>query len=230
MNAVLPTSVTAVRYEKAGVSGFLQRPPGAQSGLVLTHGAGANCDAPLLVAVASAFANAGVCVLRCDLPFRQARRSGPPHPSKAAADRAGLKAAVDVLRGMSLGSVYLGGHSYGGRQASMLAAEEAPLADALLLLSYPLHPPDKPSQLRTDHFPVVRTRTVFIHGISDPFGTISEMETARTLIPAQTTLMVIEKASHDLRRGRFDLGPIVIALTRQGLPWKLANKCAGLGA
>ncbi len=214
MNAVLTTSVAAVRYDKAGVSGYLHQPQNAQSGLVLTHGAGANCDAPLLVAVASAFANAGVCVLRCDLPFRQARRSGPPHPSKAAADRAGLKAAVEVLRSNSLGTVYLGGHSYGGRQGSMLAAEEPDLADALLLLSYPLHPPRKPGQLRTDHFPVLRTRTVFVHGTSDPFGTISEMETARTIIPAQTTLMAIEKAGHDLRRGRFDLGPVVTALTR----------------
>jgi len=214
MNAVLTTSVAAVRYDKAGVSGFLHRPAGAQSGLVLTHGAGANCDAPLLVAVASAFASAGVCVLRCDLPFRQARPAGPPHPSKAAADRAGLKAAVEVLRSMSLGTVYLGGHSYGGRQASMLAAEEPELADALLLLSYPLHPPAKPAQLRTDHFPDLRTRIVFVHGTSDPFGTVPELEKARKIIPAQTTLMVIEKAGHDLRRGRFDMGPMVDALTR----------------
>ncbi len=201
--------VLEVRYDKAGVSGYLHRPAKAQSGLVLTHGAGSNCDAPLLIAVASAFASAGVCVLRCDLPFRQARASGPPHPSKAAADRAGLKAAVEVLRGMSLGTVYLGGHSYGGRQASMLAAEEPELADALLLLSYPLHPPAKAAKLRTDHFPDLRTRTVFVHGTSDPFGTISEMEKARTIIPAETTLMVIEKAGHDLRRGQIDLEPLV---------------------
>ena len=110
---------------------------------------------------------------------------------------------------MSLGTVYLGGHSYGGRQASMLAAEEPELADALLLLSYPLHPPAKAAKLRTDHFPDLRTRTVFVHGTSDPFGTISEMEKARTIIPAETTLMVIEKAGHDLRRGQIDLEPLV---------------------
>lgn len=205
--------VIAVRYGKAGVSGFLYRPAKAQSGLALTHGAGANCDAPLLVAVASAFASAGVCVLRCDLPFRQARPAGPPHPSKAAADRAGLKAAVAVLRSMSLGTVYLGGHSYGGRQASMLAAEEPELADALLLLSYPLHPPAKPDKLRTDHFSALWTRTVFVHGSSDPFGTIPELEKAMKIIPAPTTLMVIEKAGHDLRRGQFDPEPLVAALT-----------------
>ena len=56
------------------------------------------------------------------------------------------------------GQVWLGGHSYGGRQASMLAAETPGLVDRLLLLSYPLHPPGKPTQLRTAHFPSCKRR------------------------------------------------------------------------
>ena len=57
------------------VRGFLYRPerPNGQ-GLVLTHGAGSNCQAPLLIAVAESFSSAGFLVLRCDLPFRQDRR------------------------------------------------------------------------------------------------------------------------------------------------------------
>jgi len=94
----------------------------------------------------------------------------------------------------------------------MLAAEEPGIADVLLLLSYPLHPPAKAAKLRTDHFPDLRTRTVFPHGTSDPFGTIHELEKARTIIPAQTTLIVIAKAGHDLRRCQFDLEPLVAAL------------------
>ena len=166
------------------------------------------------MAVADAFAAAGVCVLRCDLPFRQERPTGPPHPSKAARDRAGLKAALEALRGESISKVYLGGHSYGGRQASMLLAEEPGLAKALLLLSYPLHPPSKPEQLRTAHFPALKTRTIFVQGTTDTFATIEELEKARALIPAQTELLAIEKAAHDLRRGRFDLQPVVTALLR----------------
>jgi uncharacterized protein len=199
-------------FEAPGVRGFLHESAGAKDGLVLTHGAGGNCNAPLLIEVASAFHAAGLAVLRCDLPFRQERRSGPPFPAKAAADRAGLKMAIAALRTKANGRIYLGGHSYGGRQASMLAAEEPDVTPKLLLLSYPLHPPTKPEQLRTAHFPQLQTPAVFVHGADDPFGAIAEMEAALKLIPAATRMIVIEKAGHDLRRGRFDCGPAVSAL------------------
>jgi predicted alpha/beta-hydrolase family hydrolase len=199
--------------EKSRVRGFLHAAQGSKAaGLVLTHGAGGNCNAPLLVALAGAFSKAGVSVLRCDLPFRQKRASGPPSPASAAEDRAGLRDAVELLREMAPGAVYLGGHSYGGRQASMLAAEQPELAERLLLLSYPLHPPDKPSQLRTGHFPNLRTPAVFVHGTADPFGSIAELQSSLTLIPARTKLLPIERAGHDLRRSAIDLDPIVAAL------------------
>jgi uncharacterized protein len=97
----------------------------------------------------------------------------------------------------------------------MLAAEEPGLVDGLLLLSYPLHPPNKPEQLRTGHFPSVQTPAVFVHGTKDPFGTIAEMRSALGLIPAKTDLVVIEGAGHDLARGRFDLAQVVGHLPRE---------------
>jgi predicted alpha/beta-hydrolase family hydrolase len=106
------------------------------------------------------------------------------------------------------GPVYLGGHSYGGRQATMLAAEDPTVADGLLLFSYPLHPPEKPAQLRTAHFPQLRTPAVFVHGTKDPFGTPAEIKSAITAIPAATRLMVVESAGHDLKKGKFDLPDI----------------------
>lgn len=201
------------RYEADGVRGFLHAPADSRGpGLVLTHGAGGDCDAPLLRAAAQAFSAAGVAVLRCDLPFRRCRPKGPPSPSGAAEDREGLRRAVAVLRKIAAGPIALGGHSYGGRQASLLAAEEPALAAALLLLSYPLHPPKKPAQLRTGHLPRLRTRCVFVHGTRDAFGTIAEMEAALALIPAETRLVRIEGAGHDLRRGRLDWAPATGAL------------------
>jgi uncharacterized protein len=203
----------SVAVEQEGVRGFLHVPAdGSEQGLVLTHGAGGDCTAPLLVAVAKAFQTAGVAVLRCDLPFRQQRPSGPPFPGKSAADRAGLRAAVKLLSGTARAVIYLGGHSYGGRQASMLAADEPGLVRGLLLLSYPLHPPKKPEELRTQHFPDLRTPAVFVHGASDPFGTIAEMQNAICLIPARTRLIAIDRAGHDLARGRFDLTSAVTSL------------------
>jgi predicted alpha/beta-hydrolase family hydrolase len=181
------------------VRGFLHEPAQANGdGLVLTHGAGANCQSKLLIALASAFADAGYLVLRCDLPFRQSRPHGPPFPAMAARDREGLRRAVDVLRSRTPGRIFLGGHSYGGRQGSMLAAEQAQLISGLLLLSYPLHPPRKPAELRTAHFPQLKTPSLFVHGGRDPFGSHDEMKTALALIPAQTMLLEIEGAGHEL--------------------------------
>jgi len=181
------------------VRGFLHEPAQANGdGLVLTHGAGANCQSKLLIALASAFTDAGYLVLRCDLPFRQSRPHGPPFPAMAARDREGLRRAVDVLRSKTSGRIFLGGHSYGGRQGSMLAAEQAQLISGLLLLSYPLHPPRKPAELRTAHFPQLKTPSLFVHGGRDPFGSHDEMKTALALIPAQTMLLEIEGAGHEL--------------------------------
>ncbi len=193
-------------FHEGLVQGFLHSPPDATTGmgLVLTHGAGGDCKAPLLVAVADSFRAAGYCVLRCDLAFRQRRAFGPPSSATSSQDRDSLRAAVTAMRGLVKGAVVLGGHSYGGRQASMLAAEEPALAEALLLLSYPLHPPKRPAQLRTFHFPALRTPSLFVHGTKDPFGTVEEMRAALDLIPARTMLMEVADAGHDLAQGKFE--------------------------
>lgn len=179
--------------------GFLHEPPATIAhGLILAHGAGSNAGAPLLVAVAEAFAAMGVTVLRCDLPFRQARSHGPPFPAAAAQDRAGLRRAVLLMRNRLPGSVFLGGHSYGGRQATILAAAEPDLAAGLLLLSYPLHPPRRPAELRTAHFPQLATPALFLHGTRDPFGSVEEMRAALERIAGPHRLVAIEGAGHDL--------------------------------
>jgi uncharacterized protein len=181
------------------VRGFLHRPvTPAGNGLVLTHGAGSNARAPLLVALGEAFAAAGFTILRCDLPYRQTRSFGPPRPGDAARDREGLKNAVTALRKLIGGRMFLGGHSYGGRQSTMLSAEDPALVDGLLLLSYPLHPPRKPDQLRIQHLPKLQTAALFVHGTRDPFGSPEEMGSALSLIPAKTQLLTIEGAGHDL--------------------------------
>ena len=189
------------------VRGFLHTPTVSNNqGLVLSPGAGSNAQAPLLVALAETFSAAGFTVLRCDLPYRQTRSFGPPGPADAARDRAGLKNALAALREIVSGRLILGGHSYGGRQSSMLCAELAQkspeeaenLPAALLLLSYPLHPPRKPEQQRTQHLPDLRTSTLFVHGTRDPFGSIAELEQAIKMIPARTKLVIVEGAGHDL--------------------------------
>ena len=194
------------------VSGTLHWPASPQTvGVVLTHGAGANSQAPLLKILADALAASGLPVLRCDLPFRQRRRFGPPFPAQATEDRKGIRQAVAYLRNRGLQKIILGGHSYGGRQASILATEEPNAAEALLLLSYPLHPPKKPLERRTQHFPQLNSPSLFIHGTRDPFGSLAEMQEAMQIIPGRTSLVEVSGAGHDLRKGEFEL---TVALTK----------------
>jgi uncharacterized protein len=182
-----------------GVRGLLYRAPRPNnSGLVLTHGAGGNAKSALLDALANRLAESGITVLCCDLPFRQGRLYGPPRPGDAARDREGLRNATSVMRKLVSGRVSLGGQSYGGRQATMLCGEDSAVADGLLLLSYPLHAPNRPERPRIEHLPKIRIPCLFVHGTRDPFGTIEEIRSAIKLIPARTELLVVENAGHDL--------------------------------
>jgi uncharacterized protein len=204
------------------VRGFLAQPQGpVRNGLVLTHGAGGNSRGSLLVAVANVFAADGFAVLRCDLPFRQERPYGPPRPGDAARDRQGLKNAANTLRQRVAGHIFLGGQSYGGRQATMLCADEPGTADGLLLLSYPLHPPGKSDRLRIEHLPRLTIPALFVHGTRDPFGSIAEIEAALKLIPAKTSLLPVDGAGHDLGfKGKQRLDDLPTRI-RQHF-WKLA--------
>ena len=217
MSAFEPFSETSL---DPPVRGFLHR-PASPSGdfLVLTHGAGGNSQMALLQALAAQFAEAGLAVLRCDLPFRHVRRFGPPPPGGAARDRLGLRNAVEAMRRLAPGKAFLGGQSYGGRQASMLLAEEK-IADGLLLLSYPLHAPGHPEKPKIEHLPKLHGPTLFVHGTRDPFGTIDEIENARKLIPAKTELFVVEGAGHDLGfKGKARV---------EALPDQVLEACKGL--
>lgn len=161
---------------------------------MLTHGAGSNADAPLLVALSAALSECGWAVWRVDLAFRQKRPGGPPHPAGAAADRAGLAEAIRALQAETGLPVFAGGHSYGGRQATMLAAEQPDLVRGLLVLSYPLHPPAQPLKLRTEHLPSLRTPSLFVSGTRDDFGSPAELSSAL----AGRELLLLEGQGHGL--------------------------------
>ena len=178
--------------------------------ILLTHGAGSNRNAPMLVALAKAFGEAGIEVVRYDLPFRQQRPHGPPRPGDAARDQEGLKAEMLKIREKKGGRVWMGGQSYGGRQASMVATESPNLADGLLLLSYPLHAPGKPTQLRTAHLPKIQVPVLFVHGSRDPFGSFEEMRKAIALIPSRTRLIEVDGVGHDLGKDRAGLAQRIV--------------------
>jgi len=193
---------------------MLHRPESPnRDAIALTHGAGSNSNAPLLVRLSAAFADRGYFVLRYDLPFRQQRPSGSPFPAGGARDREGVTQAVAELRKLVSGRVFAAGHSYGGRQSAMAAAERPDMAAGLLLLSYPLHPPQRPEQKRTSYFPDLRSPALFVHGTKDPFGSVEELREAMALIPARTELLVVDRAGHDLKRAG-DMAEEILARLR----------------
>lgn len=192
------------------IAGVAHEPEGSPAGVVvLTHGAGGDRDSPLLQQVCDEWARRGWLAVRYNLPYRRRRPKGPPSGS-AATDRAGIVEALAVCRGLSGGPLVAGGHSYGGRQTSMVVASGEIAVDLLTLFSYPVHPPGKPERARTEHLPDIRVPTVFTHGTSDPFGTPGELRDAAALIAAPTEVVEITGARHDLRSKTLDVPALAV--------------------
>ncbi|MEB3020496.1 alpha/beta hydrolase family protein [[Mycobacterium] crassicus] len=204
--------------ELAEIAGIAHAPAGSPAGVVLlTHGAGGNRESPMLQRLCDEWARRGFLAIRYDLPFRRRRPKGPPSGS-GAADRDGITEAIGYARGLSDGPLIAGGHSYGGRQTSMVVAAGDTPVDLLALFSYPLHPPGKPERARTEHLPKIGVPTVFTHGSSDPFGTPAEIHAAAALIAAPHEVVEITGARHDLASKTLDVPALAVdaALRRLG--------------
>jgi predicted alpha/beta-hydrolase family hydrolase len=181
--------------------------------LLLTPGAGAGRDQPSLVAIDERATEAGLVVERLDFPYRLAGRRAPDRPPvliKAVNDAA---AALAEQAGVPPKQVVLGGRSMGGRMCSMAVAEGLP-ARALVLISYPLHPPGKPDQLRTAHFPSLKVPCLFVSGTRDAFGTPEELEPETAAIPGKVTHEWIDGGDHGLRRRDEAVAEIVVRWLR----------------
>ena len=149
--------------------------------LILAHGAGADQHHRFMVAFAEGLAARGVEVVTFNFPYTEAKRGAPDKPPVLQACWRDVIAAVrPSLRGRKLA---IGGKSMGGRIASMVAAQ-APVADALVFLGYPLHPPKRPDQLRSKHLPEIAAPMLFVQGTRDPFGGPDELRPILSGLPA----------------------------------------------
>lgn len=153
-------------------------------GLVITPGASADRDHTTLVAIEEGIAE--LPVLRLTLGTNRV----PTAVSKIV--EAG-QAFADEL-GVAPKRIAYGGRSFGGRCCSVAVAEGLPAA-ALVLLSYPLHPPGKPDKLRVDHFGDIQTPTLFVSGERDPFGTPDEFAEHVPTIAGATSVVWV-KGNH----------------------------------
>ncbi len=168
------------------------------AGLLLAPGAGAGRDQPALVAIDRAVTAAGLAVARMDFPYRLAGRRAPDRPPVLLAAVVEAATALAEAAGTTTARLALGGRSMGGRMCSMAVADGLAAA-ALVLVSYPLHPPGKPERLRTDHFPALALPCLFVSGTRDTFGRPAELEQATTAIPGPVTHVWIDGGDHGLR-------------------------------
>ena len=172
--------------------------------LLLTPGASANRNQPSLVALDRALTPLGIVVERTDFPNPRAK---PPVLIQTIRDEA---AALTKKAKTRPASVALGGRSMGGRICSMAVAEGLP-ASALVLISYPLHPPGKPDQLRIQHFPSIEVPCLFVSGTRDAFGTPTELEHATKAIKGAVTHIWIDGGDHGLRNKDNQVAEAVIS-------------------
>ncbi|WP_243224792.1 alpha/beta family hydrolase [Microbacterium sp. CIAB417] len=133
--------------------------------VIIAHGAGTGMEHPFLVGLAGALNQSGFAAVRFDFPYRaQGRRM----PGPAAHAVAAWNAVLAAVRARTEGPVWASGRSYGGRMASMAAAEGMEV-DGLVYLGYPLHPPGRPEKPRVEHLPSVIAPQLFVSGTVDPF-------------------------------------------------------------
>ncbi len=163
--------------------------------LVLAHGAGADQKHAFMVAAAEGLARRGIETTTFNFSYTEAGRRAPdPAPKLEACFRDVVRAVR--ARGAPDRPLFLGGKSMGGRMASYLAAQQEPNLAGLVFLGYPLHPPGKPTQLRSEHLPRIGAPMLFVQGTRDPFGSPDELAPILARLPAKVTVFPIDQGGH----------------------------------
>lgn len=204
-----------------GVSAAYERPDTPWATIVIAHGAGAGYRHPFLLGFARAMRAQGVATVRFNFPYVEAGRRMPGPAAHAAL--AWTAAMAFAHERADTGPVWASGKSYGGRMASMAAAEGAITPAGLVYLGYPLHPPGDPSKARVAHLPSVAPPQLFVEGTNDPFiDPHSQLEHAVATCQ-DATIAWIDGGGHSFEvKGRkrpadevgADLAPLVASFLR----------------
>ena len=160
----IPVDLPSGRVE---VSADVTRPDQEWAFVALAHGAGTGHRHPFLLGFSRALAREGVATLRFNFPYVEAGRRMPGPAAHAVATWGAVHRVAAEHAGTA--SVFAAGKSYGGRMASMAAAEGVIGPAGLIYLGYPLHPPGSPEKARTAHLPDVPQPQLFVEGTTDPF-------------------------------------------------------------
>jgi uncharacterized protein len=168
--------------------------------LILAHGAGAGQDHAFMVAFARGLAAHGLAVVTFNFPYiERGRRVPDPRPTLEGCWKAVLAAVRSRADGSAM--VIAGGKSMGGRIASQVSADPdvAALLSGLVFLGYPLHPPGRPDQRRTAHWPAVHLPALFVQGSRDPFASPEELREELPRHAGRTRLVIVENGDHSFK-------------------------------
>ncbi|MCJ7437829.1 MAG: hypothetical protein MUP97_08725 [Acidimicrobiia bacterium] len=185
-----------------GLTGEYQGPrKGADRAVLLAHGAGADRNAPALVAVAAALADAGIPSLRFDYPYRATGKRPPDRPAVLDAATRGAAAELASRTGLPSERLVLGGRSMGGRYCSLVVGAESDAVPALglLLLGYPLQAMGKPEKRRDDHFKRLHCPVLFVSGTRDSLAPRQTLTRSARKVKGPVALHWLETADHGFR-------------------------------
>jgi hypothetical protein len=177
------------------------------AGLILTPGASAGREQSGLVSIDEAVTRAGVSVERVEFPGQAAGKRRPDPPAVCVETVRTATAALAERIAVPTGRIAIGGRSFGGRMCSLAAAGGFRVA-ALVLVSYPLHPPGRPERLRTEHFGDLDLPCLFVSGRRDAFATPEELERETAAIPGPVTIHFVD-GDHSLRKSEAEVADIV---------------------
>jgi hypothetical protein len=160
---------------------------------VMAHGAGGSMSDRATLAAANALRSRGFGVVRFNFLYKErgSSRTDPMPVCMKVIEAVVARARAEVTPR----TVLIGGRSFGGRAASMLAADGFD-ADGLLLLAYPLHPPGQPAKLRDAHLPNIRMPVICFNGTRDEFCTPDLMKRVLTTVTAPWEMHWLEGADH----------------------------------
>lgn len=181
-------AVSARVYEAAG---------DALAWLVLAPGAGAGHDHRFMVTFGRGLASRGLHLVTFNFPYIEASRRVPDSNATLEACWVAVLHAVGNRAGTGA-KLFAGGKSMGGRIASQVAARDASNLRGLVFLGYPLHPPGRPDERRTAHWPAIRVPALFIQGSRDPFAAPDELRADLPRYGGDTRLLIVDGGNHSL--------------------------------
>ncbi len=200
-----------IEFETGPLAGLWLQPPETDAAMLLAHGAGAGMQHPNLELLASELASRNIATLRFQFPFMQrrlakqakGRSSGQSHRSFGPTDKpevavCAIGRAWNRLKGLAPATpLFAAGHSYGARMVSIaVSLERLPDCRAIVMASYPLHPPGKPSLNRTEHWSAIRRPVLFLSGTHDRMATPEWFEAAVQRLTAPYRLVWLDAVDH----------------------------------